>query len=638
MRWTFHDALVPDILHTNKSGFMLQVLGGVLNTLRIVGKIDPMYKSNLKVIDQRVRSFPRCNSGAINRHVVLHKGISVFLAKDVSSSINKTLGRFTGALNSAGVESFKVPSLIGQLMWAIGDGYKVLPTSMDWYQEHDHPFTAQEATYGRSSSFSVHQIVVHALAAVIELTFYVDAKLMTKSNIKTYQYLTANMRTHVALLHRLRSRLMMVIPTKANGVLGAISHVDEVEGNKRKRDNDPYDIQPKDVKSHLAIHHPHLKMMLGADTSTFDMERSEHAHLRFGKGAYGHIPKQHEHGLHLHDMLEYISREDLLNYNEQRFGLRAMVHHANDEEVPYVAADGMRFTNFSSASKQYLRRIRDQEGGQRRWVMAPVPKNVLEREPFVHPRLGGTRFFEWLALPANSSELPRKRVEYMRLLSQIKACGDGLPHGIAPYILRATPSRLVKCRSRVSGTRLSADEFNFVEVSYRDKTGSMEKEVAMVVAILNYKLRGDSKERLSFVIAWMQDSEKSLSKKCAYPYPLKQFVISKVGKGLATATGNRFLLDIVGSNQIGAPVYLIKQITERNDDSIAFLNDARSTWAKYEAVRYFHVPHDRITASYDLVTDDYNRIHPYVFLSEQEMVLAEKRLALRPPKNAVPRW
>jgi len=318
--------------------------------------------------------------------------------------------------------------------------------------------------------------------------------------------------------------------------------------------------------------------------------------------------------------------------------LRNMDHRRSDDDRAYVAEEGMVFTNFSAASKQYLRRIRDDEG-HRHWVMAaPVAKSMLNLEPFVHPKLGSDGLLEWLALPANSRELPRKRVRYMRLLSQIKACGDGLPHGVGPFIIRATPSRLVKCRSRVSGTRLSADQFNFVEVNYRDNHGSMQKEVAMVVAILNYRLTDSREDKLSFVIAWMEDSEKSLSKKCPYPYPLKKFVISKVGKGLATATGNRLLLDIVESNQIGAPVYMIKQITERNDISLAFLNDERSTWAKYEAVRYFHVPHDRITASYDLLTKDYHRIHPYVFMSEAEMELAEKRLALRPPKNAVPRW
>jgi len=142
----------------------------------------------------------------------------------------------------------------------------------------------------------------------------------------------------------------------------------------------------------------------------------------------------------------------------------------------------------------------------------------------------------------------------------------------------------------------------------------------MIVGIINYELRGSREQGTRFVIALMRDADRHRESFSPLPYPVKQMIVAKEGKGGAIRGGNRYHLDIIRPGQIKEGIFLTEQLVGIADPSMAFANGSTSSWVMIAAERYFCITHARMIAAYDLADTPWrSTTYPKVFFPLEKL-------------------
>jgi hypothetical protein len=280
--------------------------------------------------------------------------------------------------------------------------------------------------------------------------------------------------------------------------------------------------------------------------------------------------------------MKWLSTERLIRYNAHKFGV------APERQVPVVRtplADGaaMSFVVARTTSSQHLAWQRDASTGVLTLGRLRDKHKHSDEGAFVHSRIGEDNFFAFLNQETNQGKIPTK-VNSIRFVTQIKCLGDNKPNGVGEFQLYACPNRLSNYRSDLPAEMTGVEKFNHVVVEYKhyeegadgessdDEPDDIREEVAMIVGIINYELRGTGKQGTRFVIAWMRDADRHRDSLSPLPYPIKQMIVTKEGKGGAIRGGNRYHLDIIRPGQIKEGIFLAKQLVRVADPSMAFAN------------------------------------------------------------------
>jgi hypothetical protein len=222
-------------------------------------------------------------------------------------------------------------------------------------------------------------------------------------------------------------------------------------------------------------------------------------------------------------------------------------------------------------------------------------------------------------------------VNSIRFVTQIKCLGDNKPNGVGEFQLYACPNRLSNYRSDLPA-EMTVEKFNHVVVEYKhyeegadgeasdDEPDDIREEVAMIVGIINYELRGTGKQGTRFVIAWMRDADRHRDSLSPLPYPIKQMIVTKEGKGGAIRGGNRYHLDIIRPGQIKEGIFLAKQLVRVADPSMAFANGTTHSWEMIAAERYFCITHARMIAAYEIADTPWRHsMYPKVFFTLEKL-------------------
>jgi hypothetical protein len=626
-------ASVPDILHTVGKGIIEYIIGITLQIIMIVSRIDPdNFRTSLATLDARVRTFPSFNSAHPTRPVSWIHGLSPFI-KDMGSLDN--LFSQSSILLTAGTETYKLPSMVLHLTFVLASG--ILPTDPDWLTEHDFPHSEGNPFTKR---VSVHEIVVTALASVLEYWFCLDTKLKSESNLNDLEYLNSLARAHYARLFHLRNRLLL-----------RKSNEDDTPAASENQEGKPSeeDIVAEKVfkiaKFHLSSHQPFFMRRYGGYTRQVDCEFGEAAHKDVVTGPWACINRQQQHTAG--DCMNWLRIKRVMAYNAMKYGV-AEPRKVTLEPAPIADGDAMAFYVARGTSTQHISYTEHRRSGRPLLGRDPDPSHRHSDGPaFVHSRVGEKNLFKFLNLKSSGGAIPGPEdVTYIRLVTQLTCLGDHQPHGVGPFRLSACPQEMATLRSRIPQDQ-KVEQFNFVLVEYveegssddddDDRTLVYNTEVAMVIAIINYEHKHSplsNKTDTRIIIAWMRDGDRTrASMHSPYPYPVKQLIVIPVGEGGAERGGNQFMLDIIEPGQIRAPVFMIKELVARDDVSIAFPNGRITSYEEFAAARFFYISHARMTASYDLTTAMLRRTYPKTFFTVDYITRLQRSLEMPLPKK-----
>jgi hypothetical protein len=618
---TLFTASVPDYLHTVFKGIVVDMIGISLQLVIMTSKIDPQFRRTLSLIDIRMKSFPTGNSAHPTRPYAWIHGISGF----IKSLSLEQLFSSNNIINTAGTETWKLPCMLKKLTFAIGPD--ILSPDRNWLTKHGFPHSkGSKMNKPFTETVSVHELVVTALASVLEYMYCLNSKLKTATDIDLLEYLNNVCRAHYARLFHVRNRLQYV--------------VDEVKKSAFDKGGRRYDaslalfkdILQRNAKHHLTVHQKMFMLLFGGDTRHTDTELGEALHKLVALLPYLRCNRSQLYASS--DMMKWLMSQRLIAYNAQKYGLAP---ERKISAIPGPLADGepMAFVVSRSTSVQHLVWCADEESGRPLLCrLADGHKNSVGLS-FAHARIGEKNFFQFLNKESNWSKIPTE-VDSICLVTQIKCLGDHKPHGVPEFQVNACPPRVANVRRGLMAEQ-KVGQYNFVLVAYEDDdTGDEHTEVAMVVAIINYELKKTGTPDTRFVIAWMRDAVYSRDIPSPCPYPVKQFIVTKEGQGGAVRGGNRWHLDIIEPGQIREPVFLAKQLVGDFDLSMDFPNGTQS-WDVIAAQRYYYISHSRITSSYDLEARFFKMSYKKVFFLDSYFPLLDAILSEPLPTYVKPR-
>jgi hypothetical protein len=622
-------AAVPDILHTVFKSIFPDMIGISLQIVMIVSKMDNTFRRSISLIDERFKSFFAFNSGRPVRPVTWLHGISNFIK---SMSIEELFSS-NNILNSAGLETWKLPSMLLQLMFCLG--YDTLPIDFLWLTKFGFPHSDGADVF--TKKLSLHEIVHTALASVLEYMFTLNSKLKSAGNIEDLEWLGNVARAHYARLFHVRNRLhyqieeaaeKAVVNSKTKGKKEAVQalYVDKVTENS---------------KPHLTSHQKMYAYLYGGETRYVDTELGESYHKFVVVKPWTKC--NHSQKWTSHDCMKWLSTERLIRYNAHKFGV------GPERQVPIVRmprADGkaMTFVVSRTTSSQHLAWQRDFRTDQLILSRLRDDHKHSDGDAFVHSRIGEDNLFDFLNLESNKRKIPTA-VNWIRFVTQIKCLGDNKPNGVGEFQLYACPNRLANYRSDLP-PEMRAEQFNHVVVEYEhvdveandDASAEIREEVAMIVGIINYELTGTRKQGTRFIIAWMRDADRHRDFLSPLPYPIKQMIVTREGLGGAVRGGNRYHLDIVYPGQIKEGIFLAKQLVRNMDPSMAFANGTTHTWEMIAAERYYCITHLRMIADYALADCEWRHTtYPKVFFPLEKLKHLHAMLERPLPFHVKPR-
>ena len=607
---TLHMAAVPDILHTVFKSIFPDMIGIALQIIMIVSKMDNKFRRSISLIDERFKSFFAFNSGRPVRPVTWLHGISNF----IKSMSTEELFSSNNILNSAGVETWKLPSMLLQLMFCLG--YDTLPTDILWLTIFGFPHSDGKDVF--TKKLSLHELVHTALASVLEYMFTLNSKLKSAGNIEDLEWLGNVCRAHYARLFHVRNRLHYEIDEAQRVVTVSTS-----KGKKEVVQALYVDKVTENSKPHLTTHQKMYAWLFGGETRHVDTELGESLHKFVVAKPWAKCNRSQKWTSH--DCMKWLSTERLIRYNAYKFGV------APERQVPIVRmprADGepMTFVVSRTTSSQHLAWQPDIWTGKPTLSRLRDDHKHSEGDAFVHSRIGEDNLFDFLNDESNKDIIPTE-VNWIRFVTQIKCLGDNKPNGVGEFQLYACPNRLANYRTNLP-PEMKVEQFNHVVVEYEhvevgdddDASVDVRDEVAMIVGIINYELTATRKQGTRFIIAWMRDADRHRESFSPLPYPVKQMIVTGEGNGGAVRGGNRYHLDIVYPGQIKEGIFLAKQLVQLLDPSMAFANGSTCTWEMIAAERYFCITHARMIADYNLADTDWReRTYPKVFFPLEKL-------------------
>ena len=444
-----------------------------------------------------------------------------------------------------------------------------------------------------------------ALSSVLEYLYCSNSKLKTESNINDLEYLGTNARAHYARLFHVRNRLQYVVDEAAKKVA-------LVRSKKFTETLAVFnDLLQKNAKHHLTTHQKMYAFLFGGDTRHTDTELGEALHKLVALLPYLRCNRSQK--FTSHDCMKWLMIQKLIEYNAMKYGIAP---ERTITLVPTAVDEGcaMNFVVARTTSSQFLVWQPHPKSGRPLLYRLADGRKYGDGLSFAHSRIGDANFFDFLNLKSNRLKIPHE-VDWIRFVTQTKCLGDHQPHGVGEFQVRACPRRLAYLRASLPAEH-KVEQYNYVLVAYEDDDGNEPMEVGMVVAIINYQLTATGLQDTRFVIAWTRDADNRRDVGSPCPYPVKQLIVTDEGEGGAVRGGNRFHLNIIEPHQIREPVFLVKQVVRRGDQSLAFANGHTHSWEMFKAERYYYISHARMTAAYHLDARDLKMKYPKVFFVE----------------------
>ena len=182
-----------DTMHTWELGFVEACIGFTLQIIQYIGQIDANFIGGVQRVEEILHNFPSYNSLHPVRHIRFPK-IWEILKAGIELSKKNPLDS-TGHLKMR--ECYKLASILLQLYFAASDP-SLFPVETTWSksQGFSEPF------------FSVRQVVVNTLHAVLQVHWYLHVQELSESQLLTMQMLISNAQAHMLCLDVVRKRIV----------------------------------------------------------------------------------------------------------------------------------------------------------------------------------------------------------------------------------------------------------------------------------------------------------------------------------------------------------------------------------------------------------------------------------------------
>jgi len=190
--------------------------------------------------------------------------------------------------------AWQMPSLLLQLMFAIGSDGTIVPNTKKWYQDLNFVVKDTEGRRIPGIVYNVNKVIVYALASALEVYFWTKRDAMSECNLDTFAHLIDNSRRHSFHLKIVCANILSLdIKKGRRGLDLNVSQRDAVDPRS----------MVLSMKHHLFGHFPWLVRMFG-DLDCVDTNLGENFHKFVGKDAFESSNKQY--GAELLQMCNYV--------------------------------------------------------------------------------------------------------------------------------------------------------------------------------------------------------------------------------------------------------------------------------------------------------------------------------------------
>jgi hypothetical protein len=243
--YSFFDSQRVDYLHVWLKGFIEKLICIVCQIFVLCGKLDASYRNNMAILDQRLASYQKIQTQHISKHVNFPNGVQ----KVVDPTLKTKKKTTANAMQSIGLEGWKLPSLLIQILFAIGVDGNLLPNTEDWYLRYVLR-NKHQVHIDSEIAINISKTCISAISAVLEVTFSFSGTSISSEQLKDLELKICNSRVHFEKVSRLLRRVSL---------LG----------------EDPANI----IKSHNPTHYPRQITWVGFDKRAWDCEDGEHQHI-----------------------------------------------------------------------------------------------------------------------------------------------------------------------------------------------------------------------------------------------------------------------------------------------------------------------------------------------------------------------
>jgi hypothetical protein len=191
---SFHQALVPDILHTVLKGIAEYAIHWAWDCITAIGRLDATFGSNCAYFDERLQSFPYIQSFRFFPNCRFRVGLSHFMKENKNASSGTSF-------SSGGIEAWKLQNLLLQILFCID--HAIVPFDVTWSARHALKYR-----------WNVGRTVVNALASALEIIFSVKAAKLSQAHVESLLALISNGRAHIMLLWCLRKDLLEALSNR----------------------------------------------------------------------------------------------------------------------------------------------------------------------------------------------------------------------------------------------------------------------------------------------------------------------------------------------------------------------------------------------------------------------------------------
>jgi len=193
-----HLLFPPDLLHTVCGGVLKNFIFWAFVIIIKVSEVDGNFKDSAATLDDLISAFP-IQQSCPTKGLRFPKGISDFCKAASSYGISS---KETSTSGLGGIDHQYIPSLVLQLLLAIGFDGDILPNTKNW----------ESAKYPKLKKFgSLTDVVVSAGFIVLDLFYTLSRKEFTLGQLQELKELISTAQTH---LHRLFTVKQLLIGSK----------------------------------------------------------------------------------------------------------------------------------------------------------------------------------------------------------------------------------------------------------------------------------------------------------------------------------------------------------------------------------------------------------------------------------------
>jgi len=211
---SYHDAVVPDHLHTVQLGVICHCVSWVMQVVFAVKYLDPdTYKENVAKIDDRIINIETVHSYDFIKSTHFRWGISQFFGAYSTSAQEVAQQRGTG-LSTGTIHAWQYSTLLLHLYFSLVPCSGILPNDFDWWKVKYKTLGDENPEDG---SVNIFETVISAITCCLDFYFLSTKRCFDDDSFNIFRYVIGNMRIQLHVLDRMRRYLCKMLKKKFPG-------------------------------------------------------------------------------------------------------------------------------------------------------------------------------------------------------------------------------------------------------------------------------------------------------------------------------------------------------------------------------------------------------------------------------------